>query len=48
MVEVVDGLDLSELIKAYRGLGSASYSAGDAAGADGVWVCNQGVLQSGD
>ena len=25
VVEVIDGLDLSELVKAYRGSGSASY-----------------------
>ena len=47
VVEVIDGLDLSELVKAYRGSGSASLSPGDAAGAAGVRLCDEGVFQPG-
>ncbi len=48
VAKVIDGLDLSELLKAYRGSGSASQSPGDAAGAAGAraWTHTQCRLWS--
>lgn len=48
VVEVIDGLDLSELVKAYRGTWVCLLSPGSAAGTDGLRLRDEDIFQSGD
>ena len=45
VVEVIEQLDLSAFVKAYRGSGSASYHPSMAAGASGLRLRHGGVFE---
>ena len=46
VVEVIDGLDLSAMVRSYRGSGSASLSSGAVVGASGLRLCDGGIFES--
>ena len=47
VVEVVEGLDLSEMVRAYRGSGSASYHPAMLLCAADLRLCHQGCFRAG-
>ena len=45
VVEVIDGLDLSAMVKSYRGTGSAGYHPVLLLGLSGLRLCDRGVFE---